>query len=204
MIYFLSALIAYLLGSIQSSYLLCQLFYKKDIRSLGSKNAGASNTVVNFGWKIGVAVGIIDISKAIVALLTIKNLFSPYTASYNLEICLYIGALFVILGHNFPFYLKFKGGKGTASLAGVFLTLEFKFALIALLLFIVIMWLTNYIAVSSVSLSVLFLIQAIWQKSAIMILLICILIVLMFLFKHYENYKRIISGNEIGFRKTLK
>lgn len=202
--YLFSMLIGYLFGTFQSSYFLCKFIYQKDIRTIGTKNAGASNTFIHIGKVPGILVGVLDIAKAILALFCIHILFHETLSSEQLDLCLYLGGLFVILGHNFPVFLKFKGGKGTASLIGAFLFLEFKIALICMVFFVIILLTSNYIAFSTLSLTVLFALQSMVQKMHLYIIGITLLIFLISFLKHIENYRRIIKGEEIGFRKKSK
>lgn len=108
-------IIGYLFGCINGSQIVGK--YKNiDIKNNGMKNPGASNTTVLLGWKYGIVVACIDIFKATISLVIAAYLLDRYLVSFELQmLLLYINALFVVIGHNFPFTMNFKGGKGTAS-----------------------------------------------------------------------------------------
>src|SRR5690554_3962043 len=145
------ALIGYLSGNIQSAYLLGRLVKKVDIRTLGQGNAGASNAVESLGWKFGVVMALIDILKGALAVLLMKSLFS---AGFNKEgaTLLYIAGYAAILGHIYPFFMKFKGGKGTATLIGMLLGLNPLYGLIAMFVMAGVTFATDYIVVGTLSL----------------------------------------------------
>ena len=123
MAYFIVILVGYLLGSSSMSYYISQ-FKKVEIRDKGSKNLGASNTMMVLGWKYGLLVGIHDIGKSILAVVLAKHFFP------DLELVGFLAGVASVLGHIYPFYLKFKGGKGFASYFGMTLALNWKLALI--------------------------------------------------------------------------
>ena len=197
MAYLIVILAGYLLGSSSMAYWL-SLVKKVDIRKNGSGNLGASNATVLFGWGAGVLVAVHDIGKAVIAVLLAKLLFP------ELE---YVGAaagVACVLGHIFPFYLKFKGGKGLASFWGMILALNWKVALALLVLGIVITVVTDFISLAALSISVTAPV-GIWLTTGnlIMPLILAIATVVM-IFKHIENIQRILNHTEIGLRSTAK
>lgn len=97
-------LIGYILGCFQTSYFIATFFKKTDIRTLGNKNAGASNITMAFGWKYGLLVALIDILKPIISIFIIRLLFSNKVNNSDLMFLIYLNGLFVILGHNYPFF----------------------------------------------------------------------------------------------------
>jgi len=111
----LTIIIGYLFGCLHGSQIvgkLKQINFKKN----GSKNAGATNTVLLLGWKYGFFVAFVDVFKAIISFLFIAVILHKYNVAFEIQIILlYINALFVVIGHNFPLTMNFKGGKGTAS-----------------------------------------------------------------------------------------
>ena len=125
---FLSMLIGYLLGCIQSAYILGRLAGKIDIREHGSGNAGASNITSTLGLKFGVIVGLVDILKGFFAVQIVRWIYPG-----NLELA-YLAGLMAIVGHMFPFFLKFRGGKGVATLAGMMFGVNWKLGVFFVLL----------------------------------------------------------------------
>lgn len=192
--YYISVILcAYLIGSSSMSFYLSRL-KKVDIRSKGSKNLGASNTLTLMGWKAAILVAIHDIGKASLSVLLAKFLFPdlPYIG--------FIAGVACVLGHIFPFYLKFKGGKGFASYLGMTLALNWKFALILLLVVVIVTLITDYIVIGTATTIISVpAYMGISMQNAIpaLILLIATIVVA---YKHRENFVRIWKGTEIKFR----
>ena len=197
MAYLIIVLAAYLLGSSSMAYWL-SLIKKVDIRKNGSGNLGASNATVLFGWGAGVIVAVHDIGKAVLAVLLAKLLFP------ELEYAGAAAGVACVLGHIFPFYLKFKGGKGLASFWGMILALNWKVALVMLALGLVITVVTDYISLAALSISVTAPV-GIWLTTGgiVVPLILCIATVVM-IYKHIENIHRILNHTEIGLRSTAK
>ncbi|MCM1364052.1 MAG: glycerol-3-phosphate acyltransferase [Faecalibacterium sp.] len=132
-------LIGYLLGSFQSSYVFVKMIYKTDIRNVGSGNAGMTNTLMNFGKTTAMLVLFCDIMKTIIATL-ICTVIMPKADSLSVISMTCLG---VALGHNFPFWLKFKGGKGVAVAVATALVLDIRIFLIAIFTAAIFSWLTK-------------------------------------------------------------
>ena len=195
--YTATILLSYLLGSSSMSWYLSKI-KKVNLRAGGSGNLGASNAVALMGWKAGILVGIHDIGKSILAVLLAQMLFPGVD---------YIGAVAgvaSVLGHIFPFYLKFKGGKGFASYLGMTIALNWKLALVILLIVVLVTLITDYIVVGTVTtvLSVPTYL-GITSHSWILAAILCVATVVI-LYKHRENYVRIYNGTELGFRGVSK
>ncbi len=195
--YTFAVTIGYLLGCSNMAYWL-SLIKKVDIRNNGSGNLGASNATVLLGWGAGVIVAIHDIGKAVLAVVLAKLLFP------ELE---YVGAaagVACVLGHIFPFYLKFKGGKGLASFWGMVLALNWKVALGLLVLGLVITVVTDFISLAALSISITAPV-GIWLTTGGLVvpMILCVATVVM-IFKHIENIQRILNRTEIGLRSTAK
>ena len=195
--YLLPVLMGYLLGCSSMAYYIGK-WKKKDPRTGGSGNLGASNTAVLFGWGPGIAVAVHDIAKGAVAVLLCRWLFSavPYAGAAAGVAC--------VLGHIFPFYLKFKGGKGLASYFGMTLALNWKLALIAAAVILLLTLITDYIALGTIG--TIFLVPtytAITTHNLVLTMILCIASAVM-VYKHWENVVRIASGKEIGLRSTAK
>ncbi|TAH63236.1 MAG: glycerol-3-phosphate acyltransferase, partial [Gottschalkiaceae bacterium] len=120
------AIISYLLGNFATSYILGKIFKKTDIRMHGSGNAGATNALRVFGIKLAAATFLFDALKGVLAVIIGRMILG--------DIGGYIGGVFVVVGHNWPIVLRFKGGKGVASTIGVALTINYKIALICIVI----------------------------------------------------------------------
>lgn len=193
--YILALLCAYLLGSSSMSYYLAKL-NRVDIRSKGSKNLGASNAMMLMGWKAGILVGLHDIGKSALAVILANALFPELP---------YIGAaagVASILGHIFPFYLRFKGGKGFASFIGMSLAINWKFALILLVVVVIVTLITDYIVVGTVTTIVSFPTYMGFATRSYVLPLILLIATAVIIYKHRENFVRIWNGTEIGFRSA--
>ena len=193
--YLIVILIGYLLGSSSMSFYVSKL-KKVEIRDKGSKNLGASNTMMVLGWKYGVLVGIHDIGKSILAVLLAKYFFP------DLELAGFIAGTASVLGHIFPFYLKFKGGKGFASYFGMTLALNWKLALVIALLVVLVTLITDYIVVgTTLTITAVPLFYGIATKGLI-VPLILLIGTIVIAYKHRMNYVRIYKGTEIGLRSA--
>lgn len=195
--YIIAAALGYLLGCSNMAYWLSRI-KKVDIRKSGSGNLGASNATVLLGWGAGVIVAVHDIGKAVLAVLLAKLLFP------NLE---YVGAaagVTCVLGHIFPFYLRFKGGKGLASFLGAIAALNWKVGLAMAVLLVLITLVTDFISLGTLTVSVAAPV-GIWVATGKLIvpLILCVATVVM-ICKHIENIHRILNHTEIGLRSTAK
>lgn len=191
-IVFFTIVLSYLVGSFNISYFI-SMRKGYDIRNHGSGNAGASNVVIMMGKKMGIIVALIDIFKAFLV-CTIAMKLLPGKA--------YIGAIAgtsVMLGHIFPFYMNFKGGKGLATLGGTILALDPKMFVVLLTIAIVLAVVTNYICVVPMSISVVFAIVYGYTRRSLASLLILMLAAVVINFKHLENVRRIKNGTEAHF-----
>jgi glycerol-3-phosphate acyltransferase PlsY len=196
--YILSILIGYLFGCFQTSYIMGKFFMKKDIREHGTSNAGASNATIVFGWKFGVITALVDIGKTIAAVIITGLLF-------NDDIILkYLAGTFCIIGHIFPFYLGFKGGKGFASYMGLILAFDWKLGLIMMGLSLLITVITNYIAISTLFTTVSYPLYTIYKGHHVSIIFMLFLLFLIITYKHKPNIVKIRDGNEKGLREVIK
>lgn len=195
--YVIAAALGYFIGSSNMAYWISKI-KKVDIRKNGSGNLGASNATVLLGWGAGVIVAVHDIAKAIFAVLLAKWLFP------ELEYAGASAGVAAVLGHIYPFYLHFKGGKGLASFVGMMLALNWKVALGIMALVLLLTLITDYISVGAMSCVVAAPI-GIWIDGGglVLPLIICVASVVM-LWKHRENVVRIMNHTEIGLRSTAK
>jgi len=192
--------IAYLLGSIPFGYLLVKLFMHQDIRATGSGNIGATNVARSGAKGLGIATLALDTLKGVVAVIIAKHFF-PGTPILTVDDLAALAALAAILGHMFPVWLGFKGGKGVATALGVYLALSWPAALSALAVFIAILIFTKYVSLASIlgalTLPVFFLIF-VQDRSPIIVVCVCFISLLVIL-KHQKNIMRLKSGTESRF-----
>lgn len=179
-----------------------------DIRNYGSGNAGTTNTLRTLGTKAGIIVLFGDIMKCILAVVTADMLFGESRPDiiYLLKIYAAAGA---ILGHNFPFYLKFKGGKGIAATAGMILSFHPYLIPMGVILFFGIFFTTHYVSLGSLTVYAGFMIELVIlgqmgvfgmsQATLIEMYIVAGLLTVMAYYKHKDNIKRLLSGTE---RKT--
>ncbi len=195
--YILAVLLGYLLGCSSMAFYIGKM-KKKDIRTGGSGNLGASNATVLFGWGAGVAVALHDIGKATLAVFLAKWLFP------ELEYAGAAAGVACVLGHIFPFYLGFKGGKGLASYFGMTLALSWKLALIVMAVVILATLITDYISVGALSTIVVVpAYMGIATHNLLLVAILCVGTAVMF-YKHWENIVRIAKHEEIGLRSTVR
>lgn len=195
--YLLAILMGYLLGCSSMAFYIGRM-KKKDIRTAGSGNLGASNATVLFGWGAGVAVALHDIGKAVLAVLAARWLFP------GLEFAGAAAGVACVIGHIFPFYLGFRGGKGLASYFGMTLALNWKLALIVAAVIVLATLITDFISVGALSTIVVVPVyMGITTHNLILVGILCVATLVMFV-RHWENIIRISKGEEIGLRRTVK
>lgn len=204
MILYILPIIAYLLGSIPTAVWYGKTFYKIDVRAHGSGNAGATNTLRVLGNKAGFIVLFIDLLKGFMA--TNLAWFSGYEASsqtfFNFQMIL---GLVSVIGHVFPVFANFKGGKGIATLTGMAIALNYQIALICIVAFVIIVWLTKYISVGSMSAAVISALLSFYFYPDNMVAKIFFgLIAVMVIYTHRANIKRLRNGNENKFAFNKK
>ena len=192
-----SMIIGYGFGCINISYIISRL-HGFDIRKYGSGNAGASNVIIVMGKKIGFFAAIFDILKAFFAVVIARWCFEDAIVS-NINYAGFVAGAFSIVGHIAPFYMKFKGGKGLASLGGTILATDVKLFAVLLLCAVVIAIATDYICFVPVSIVVAFPVICSYTSKTLWPLVIFIIPILMVWYRHIENFKRIQSGAELRF-----
>lgn len=190
---FLLLLAAYLIGAIPTGIILTKLTSGEDIRNVGSGNIGASNVYRTAGRKLGIITLIGDCLKGIIPLLVSSNLF----ALQGTELALIATAAF--LGHCYPIYLGFKGGKGVATALGVFLVLSPKSILCALALFALILWRWRYISLASISAAAAVPFLVLLFERSLPLFLATLLISAIVIWRHRENIDRLLAGTENKF-----
>ncbi len=237
------AVISYLIGSVNFSILLSRIIEKKDIRESGSGNAGATNMLRTYGKKMGIITLLLDVLKGIVAILLaifvvrLINVYrldsfptslaqtAPLPAEINVAPIKYIAGVCAILGHNFPLYFGFKGGKGVATSLGVVLMLDWKVGLIVAAIAIAVMAITRYVSLGSIIGGALYIIIEVidifmvavkpfleFGTDAIKLIalptwikLVCVVIIGgLLIVRHHANIKRLLNGteNKLSFKKS--
>lgn len=203
------AVISYLIGSVNFSILISKAISGKDIRESGSGNAGATNMLRTHGKKMGVLTLLLDVLKGIIAIIIAMIVDKNIGA--NTGILSYIAGVCVVLGHNFPLYFGFKGGKGVATSLGVVLMLDWKVGLIVAVCAIAIMAVTRYVSLGSIlggaAYIVVEIVKAIVTKNYNVIQLVCVVIIGgLLIARHHANIKRLLSGteNKLSFGKKEK
>lgn len=205
MLWLLTLAIAYLLGSIPFGYILVRLFRKEDIRTKGSGNIGATNVVRSGAKGLGILTLLLDLLKGLAAVLIAKHL-APGAPGFPSDLAVAAGVV-AVLGHIFPVWLGFKGGKGVATALGVFLALAPLAALCALGVFIAVFAFTRYVSLASILAAVflpLFAMLLMPDRSPIFIGGV-IFLALLVIAKHHANIARLMNGTENRFgRKKSK
>ena len=194
---------SYLLGSIPFGYILVRIFQGVDVRSIGSGNIGATNVARTGGKGLAIATLLLDAFKGwlpvfLVLTLTVIPAFGP-GQRHTLAT---LAALFAVLGHMFPVWLGFKGGKGVATGLGVFLALAPKAVLIALVLFLAIVVFTRYVSLGSIVAAAAFPVALWWMERDTFpapALLMCAAVALLVIFRHHQNIGRLWAGTESRF-----
>ncbi|MCU1307307.1 MAG: Acyl-phosphate:glycerol-3-phosphate O-acyltransferase PlsY [Acidobacteriaceae bacterium] len=202
--YFIIATVSYLLGSIPFGYILVRLFMKQDIRATGSGNIGATNVARSGAKGLAIATLLLDAGKGYLAVVLGVVSFNRqinYVTDADQLVVLAgaIAALFAIIGHCFPVWLKFNGGKGVATGLGVFAALAPKAVLISLVVFAAVLMISRIVSLASIAASAVFPFAAYWlqpelRSTTLMLLLIAgpALIIV----KHHDNIRRLIEGTE--------
>lgn len=207
------ALIGYLIGSISNAIIVSKFIHKEDVRTKGSGNAGATNMMRNYGKKWALAVFLLDILKVVIPILIAWS-FKKYSGIEWLSGALIQAAgLAAIIGHIWPIYFKFKGGKGAASSVGFILSMQWMLVIIGIISFIIIVWKTRKVSVGSmlgIFIIIIFQISFAfiphlsdewsiplmnsvpWWVNTIFLLIVWGLVV----YKHIPNIKRLIKGEE--------
>ncbi len=207
-IYIIVALIAYAIGSVNFSVIFSRKFAGFDVRDKGSGNAGTTNMLRNVGKKAALITLICDILKGIVAIL-IAFILGKFVQNADKAVLVQIAALCVVIGHTFPIFFEFRGGKGVATSLGVLLLINWQIGLVCLIFALILMAITKMVSVGSIAAAILYPVLVICQVGRDYFLVsgsyivFSILLALIVLFNHRANIKRILSGteNKLSFSK---
>ena len=195
---FILIIIAYLIGSIPTALIVSRKFFGVDIRDYGSGNMGATNTFRVLGKKYGSIVMLVDILKGMLA-VALYNLL-PYYLGHELDRTNFMLALGIsaVIGHIFPIYANFKGGKGVATLFGMVLAIQPIIAISCVAVFLVVLFLTRYVSLSSMLGAVMLPICVlwIWNDDVVLYRVFAILVAAMVILTHQKNIGRILRGVE--------
>tara|TARA_B100000795_G_C22785066_1_gene434207 strand:- start:174 stop:797 length:624 start_codon:yes stop_codon:yes gene_type:complete len=196
--------LAYLIGALPSSVWIGMKFYDTDVREHGSGNAGATNTFRVLGKRAGIIVLILDVLKAWIAV----SLLSVLAGNESIEFQLTIG-LVAVLGHIFPIYIGFRGGKGIASLLGVIISIHPMAALISIGVFLLTLLISRFISLSSMFAACAFpvLIVYYFDESNNSLIIFSVMVAVLVIFTHKKNIERLFKNEESKvsiLRKTFK
>ena len=201
----LSCVIAYVLGSLSFAVIVSKGFYKKDIRTFGSGNAGMTNVLRTFGKKAAIVTVIGDVGKGIVAIFIAKYLFGEFAGTEPIYGA-YLAAIFAVLGHLFPVFFKFKGGKGVSVAFGAILVTDPVVGLCLILVFLLVVFTTKIVSLASVLAAVSYPIitgMYTWffvpERNIAFCVVGSLIMAAMVLIMHRENIKRLLNGTEYKF-----
>lgn len=206
--YIIIAILAYAIGSINFSVIFSRKFAGFDVREKGSGNAGTTNMLRNVGKKAAAITLVCDILKGIVAIL-IAFILGKVIEGVDKALLVQIAALAVVIGHTFPIFFEFRGGKGVATSLGILICINWQIGLVCLVFALIIMAVTKMVSAGSVTAAILYPVLVICQvgKEYFIVdgnyIVFSILLALIVIFNHRANIKRILSGteNKISFKK---
>ncbi len=183
---FLIGIISYLMGSVPFGFILTKIFLKKDIREIGSGNIGATNALRTGNKTIGYSTLVLDILKAVAPVIYVKIFYQDF---------LYISSLCAFLGHVFPIWLKFKGGKGVATYVGILFAINIYFGIIFTISWFITFFISKYSSLSSIVGAAAIPIYLLILTQFDQVIFFTIMFVLIF-FTHRENIKRLKNKEE--------
>jgi acyl phosphate:glycerol-3-phosphate acyltransferase len=194
----ISVIGSYLLGSIPTAVWAGKLFHGIDIREHGSGNAGATNTIRVLGWKIGIPVLIIDLAKGFLAAMlpVILDIAPTHSATLvNLQI---VCGLTAIIGHIFPLFAGFRGGKGVATVAGAMLAIHPLLTLASFGVFLIVILISGIVSVSSIAMGIAFpiLLFTLFDTPSVIFRIFSIFVAIAILITHRKNIQRLAKGEE--------
>ena len=198
-----SALLAYLLGSISTSIIVSKLFGEKDIRKKGSGNAGATNTLRVVGAKAAVLVVVGDAIKGVVSVLLARVISSGVFGIENDTLSVYVASVAVIIGHVYPLYFGFKGGKGIMTSIAVIFMLDWRIGLILFGVFVVMLILFNYVSLGSCTGALVYPFAVYFMHNGdIAFFVSAVVVSFIAIFKHRTNIARLLKGTESKLFKS--
>lgn len=208
--YIIIAIIAYAIGSINFSVLISKKMAGFDVREKGSGNAGTTNMLRSVGKKAAAITLLCDILKGVVAIL-IAVIAGNIVKNVDKAVLVQIAGILVVVGHTFPIFFEFKGGKGVATSLGVLMMINWKIGLICLVFAIAIMAFSRMVSMGSIGAAILFPVLTLFistnfivEASGIKYFIFSVILAAIVIFNHRENIKRIASGteNKLSFKNT--
>ena len=206
-VYIIVSIIAYLLGSISFSIIISKKMAGFDVRDKGSKNAGSTNVLRTVGKKAAIITLICDCLKGVIAIL-IAFIAGKIWTDLDSALLVQLAGIFVVLGHTFPVFFKFKGGKGVATSLGVLLMVNWQIGLICLVFALILMALTRFVSLGSVAAAILFPVLTVFITNNYLVpgnyIIFGIILAILVIFNHRENVKRLLTGteNKLSFKGT--
>ncbi len=208
LVYIIVAVIAYLLGSISFSVIISKKMAGFDVREKGSGNAGTTNVLRSVGKKAAILTLICDVLKGVLAVLVAYIAGNIVKEGVDRALLIQIAGLLVVVGHTFPIFFGFKGGKGIATALGVLLITNWNIGLICLVFALVLMALTKMVSLGSISAAILFpVLILLMPHTAYLVdgnyIIYSILMAVLVVFNHRANVKRLLNGteNKLDFKK---
>jgi glycerol-3-phosphate acyltransferase PlsY len=206
LLYLIVGVVAYLLGSIPFGLILVRIFRKQDIRQQGSGNIGATNVIRSGGKGLGAVTFLLDAAKGYVAVLLAWQVgLHVHQTQFQTQNLAATAAVCALVGHVYPLWLSFKGGKGVATGFGVFLGITATAALVALAAFILIFALSRYVSLASIIAAIAFPLAALLvphEPLTPFMIAVVILLPLIVIAKHHANIRRLLAGTEYRFGKS--
>ncbi len=201
-----AVLLAYIAGSIPSAVWAGKLFHGIDVREHGSGNAGATNTVRVLGWKTGIPVLIFDLLKGWLAAMLPEFLKAADSGTEQMMALQIACGVAAILGHIFPLFAGFRGGKGVATTFGVLLALQPWLTLICAGIFLVVLFVSGYVSLGSMTAAVMFpvLLMTAFDTPSLLFRIFSVLVAIAIVVTHKKNIKRLLRGEENRFLRKKK
>ena len=205
--YIIVSIIAYLLGSISFSIIISKKMAGFDVREKGSGNAGATNVLRSVGKKAAILTLICDCLKGVLAIL-VAFVVGKIAKNLDESLLIQLAGVFVILGHTFPVFFKFKGGKGVATSLGVLLMTNWQIGLICLVFALVLMALTRFVSLGSIGAAILFPVLTVFIHTNYLVngnyIIFAIILAVLVVFNHRTNVQRLLVGkeNKLSFKGT--
>lgn len=205
--YIIVTIIAYLIGSISFSVIISKKIAGFDVREKGSGNAGSTNVLRTVGKKAAALTLLGDCLKGVVAIL-IALLAGKIVKETDSSLLIQLAGIAVVIGHTFPIFFKFKGGKGVATSLGVLLMINWQIGLICLVFALILMVLTKFVSLGSVSAAILFPVLTLFINENYIVpgnyIIFGIILAVIVVFNHRTNVKRLLTGteNKLNFKKT--
>ena len=195
--YLIIIIIGYLIGSINPAVIIARAVKGIDIREVNTGNAGTSNAVITLGLKYGILVGVIDLLKGLLPVIVLRILFPEN------EIIWFIGGISVIIGHVYPVFLKFKGGKGTATYGGMLFAIAPLYTLILLIIFILVTLKSDFVTIATMVVIVIAPIAMYFLGYHYISIILVSLYAFLSFYKHYHGLVDVYNKDAIGLKEVF-